>query len=735
MSTKSRVYQVEGMDCANCARELEEGVRRLTGVDEAICDFATCKLMVSGDAPFETLQTRVKALGKSLVAPVEPKPQAGHDDTDHGHDHDHGGDVPVPTRGGIFGFGDYLMSREDTRAAVTGAALVFAALIISLFAETPLIDGFIIAGMVVAGLPIARSGINALRINRRFNINMLMTIAAIGAVVIGEYLEGAVVVILFAVGEALEGYTAGRARDSIRALLALKPARAHVLRGGVEQEIAADDLKIGDEVLVRPGDAIPADGIITQGASGINQAPVTGESVPVYKTVEDEVFAGTLNGDGLLHVRVTRAAEDNTINRIIKLVEEAQSVRAPSQRIIDQFAAWYTPAVTVLALLVAVVPPLFFNAPFYDTPDGHGWLYRALALLVIACPCALVISTPVTVISAMAAAARRGVLIKGGAFLEALGTLKAVAFDKTGTLTSGRMQVTAVQGADGHSNDEVLALAAALERQTTHPLAKAVVAAAKASDLNERYTAAHGVELIPGRGIRGTVDGRALTIGSHAYFEEDFPHGQPLHDWALQQEETGQTTMMLAEDKRVMGGLALADSLRDEAPELIRELATFGIPAVMLTGDHQQAADNFAAKAQISHVRAGLLPEHKVDAVRELQAKFGAVGMVGDGVNDAPALAAASVGIAMGGAGSPQALETADVALMGDDLSALPFAIRLSRFARSIIRQNVVLSFGLKAAFVVLALEGSASLWLAVLADVGMSLVVTLNGMRPLRRT
>lgn len=734
MSTKSRVYQVEGMDCAGCAREVEDGVRRLEGVDQATCDFVTCKLTVSGDAPFEALQTRVKALGKSLVALDMPKTHQLHDDHSHGHDHDHDHAELTSSRGGMLGFGDYLLSREDTRAALTGAALVLLALIISLFAQTPLIDGLIIAGMVVAGMPIARSGINALRINRRFNINMLMTIAAVGAVVIGEYLEGAVVVILFAVGEALEGYTAGRARDSIRALLALKPARAHVLRGGIEQEIPADDLKIGETVLVRPGDAIPADGVVTQGASGINQAPVTGESVPVYKAVDDDVFAGTLNGDGLLHVRVTRTAEDNTINRIIKLVEEAQSVRAPSQRIIDQFAAWYTPAVTVLALLVAVVPPLLFNAPFYDTPEGHGWLYRALALLVIACPCALVISTPVTVISAMAAAARRGVLIKGGAFLEALGTLKAVAFDKTGTLTTGKLHVTEVQGADSHSKDEVLALAAALERQTTHPLAKAVVAAAKGQALDQRYAAAQSVELIPGRGIRGTVDGRTLTIGSHAYFEEDFPHGQPLHDWALEREESGQTTMMLADDQLVMGGLALADTLRDETPELIRELGAFGIPTVMLTGDHQRAADNFAVKAKITHVRAGLLPEHKVDAVRELQAQFGAVGMVGDGVNDAPALAAASVGIAMGGAGSPQALETADIALMGDDLSALPFAIRLSRFARSIIRQNVVLSFGLKAAFVVLALEGSASLWLAVLADVGMSLVVTLNGMRPLRR-
>lgn len=718
---EARIFQVKGMDCADCAREIEEGLRRLDGVDSAMVDFMSCKLTLKGQAPFEAIQERVQALGKSIVAPEEATAEA-----------------PESTRGGVLGFVEYLFNRAETRSALTGAFMVVVALVLSLFTTDPLIDFLIVGGMVFAAIPIARSGLNTLWINRRFNINMLMTIAAVGAVVIGEYLEGAVVVILFAVGEALEGYTADRARNSIRALLLLKPATAIKIHGDHEQEVAADTLAIGDIVLVRPGDAIPADGRIVHGSSGINQAPVTGESVPTFKTEGDEVFAGTLNGDGMLRVHVTRTAEDNTISRIIKLVEEAQSVRAPSQRMIDQFAAWYTPAVTLLAFCVAILPPLLFNAPFYDTAADRGWLYRALALLVIACPCALVISTPVTVISAMAAAARRGVLIKGGAFLEALGSLKTIAFDKTGTLTMGRPQVYSVrpgttESGEPHEAEHVLALAAAVEKRTTHPLALAIVNEARSQNLDSRYPAAENVELIPGRGIRGVVDGRPVTIGSHAFFEDQYPHGPLLCDWAKGQEDIGHATMMIADDMRVIGAISLGDTLRAEVPQLNYDLTLMGIRLAMLTGDHRKAADAFAAESRITTVRAELRPEHKVDVLRELAAAFGPVGMVGDGVNDAPALAAAAVGIAMGGAGSPQAMETADVVLMSDNLAGLSFAVRISRFARSIIRQNVVLSFGLKAAFVVLALEGAASLWLAVAADVGMALVVTLNGMRPLR--
>src|SRR5690606_7901607 len=489
------------------------------------------------------------------------------------------------------------------------------------------------------------------------------------------------------------------------------------------------------------GERVPMDGVVISGTSSANQAPITGESIPVYKTVGDTVYAGSINGEGTLEVRVTQLAVDNTLNRIIKLVEEAESRRAPSQRFVDRFAHYYTPGVVVLALLVAIVPPLLFGAPFFDTPDGHGWFYRALAMLVIACPCALVISTPVTVISAITAAARRGVLIKGGAHLEALGGIRAVAFDKTGTLTAGRPVVTQLRSVDCEVGDnacslctDVLALAAAVEKRSTHPLAQAVLQAAEAHAVLDQYAPATDVELLAGRGVQGRVGDRLVTVGSHTLFEADYPHPQKLCDLVDSAEAQGQTAMLLSDGDRVRGYIAVADQPRDSSRAVIRDLNALGLQTIMLTGDNEQAARAIGRQVDVTDVRAQLMPEDKVNAVRSLIDEYDSVAMVGDGVNDTPALAAATVGIAMGGAGSAQALETADIALMADDLTQLPFAIRLARLARMLIRQNVALSLGLKAVFLVLALVGGASLWAAVFADVGMSLLVTLNGMRPLRQ-
>jgi Cd2+/Zn2+-exporting ATPase len=481
------------------------------------------------------------------------------------------------------------------------------------------------------------------------------------------------------------------------------------------------------------------DGVVTTGESGVNQAPITGESIPVHKTVGSEVFAGTINGSGALEVRVTRLAADNTLSRIIQLVEEAQSVRAPSQRLIDRFAHYYTPAVVLIALLVATLPPLLFNAPFYDTADSHGWLYRALALLVIACPCALVISTPVTVISAITAAARRGVLIKGGAHLEALGRVKAFAFDKTGTLTVGQPTVTISRSVDCDTGetcercDDVLALASAVERRSAHPLAKAVVNAAQARGLAEVYAPAEAVETLAGRGLQGRVNGKLVTVGNHALFEAEHPHSPNLCALVDSAEAQGQTSMLLCDGDRVRGFIAVSDRARADSRQVVSDLKSLGNTTVMLTGDNAAVAQAIGREVGVDDVRAGLMPADKVDAVKALMQTYDSIAMVGDGVNDTPALAAATVGIAMGGAGSAQALETADIALMADDLRQLPFAVRLSRFARRLIVQNITLSFGMKLAFMVLALVGGASLWAAILADVGMSLVVTLNGMRPLK--
>lgn len=721
---QKHIYEIGGMDCANCAREVETGVSKLDGVESARVEYTTAKLHLVGDVPFDLLQRRVESLGKTIA-----QPQAEQVHT-------------AIKRGGVIGFWDYLRARQDTRLALIGGAGIILTLVLSLLLPLPenVIGLLYTASMAIALYPIARSGLNTLRINHTFSINLLMSIAAVGAVVIGEYLEGATVIFLFAVGEALEGYTADRARDSLRQLMALAPNEAIRVQDGIETLVPVRDLHVDDAILVKPGERIPMDGDITSGSSGVNQAPITGESMPVHKTVGDTVFAGTINGDGALHIRVTHLAKDNTLSRIIQMVEEAQGTRAPSQRLIDRFANSYTPAVVVIALLVAIVPPLVFSQPFYDTPDGHGWLYRALAMLVIACPCALVISTPVTVISAITAAARRGVLIKGGAHLESLGTIKAIAFDKTGTLTQGKPVVTHWHSVDCYRGQrecddcmDVLALASAVESRSTHPLAQAVTTAAHERGLASTYTPAESVEVLSGRGVQGTIDGKRVTVGSHALFDAEYPHSETLCAQVRDAESRGQTAMLLSEGDHVRGYITVADEARADSQSVIASLRQMGIQTVMLTGDNATVAEAIGQQVGVDDVRANLLPADKVDAVQGLLNQYGRVAMVGDGINDTPALATATVGVAMGGAGSAQAMETADIALMADDLTQLPFAVRLSRLARQLIKQNVALSFGMKLLFMLLALFGAASLWMAVFADVGMALIVTLNGMRPLR--
>lgn len=738
MASNTKTYSIGGMDCANCAREVEEGVSKLANVRNVQVDFATSKMTLDGDVPLDVLRQRVEALGKTIEEGSTGRPQI----------------VPARTTGGLIGFARYLAA--ETRLALVGGALILVTLILSLLGlASEITTALYVAATLIALYPIARSGINNLRINHDFNINLLMTIAAIGALVINETLEAATVIFLFSVGEALEGYTADRARDSLRSLMALVPAQALRLRRAaisagnmialtdfapIEEVVPVEQLQIGDVILVKPGERIAMDGIVTAGSSSVNQAPITGESIPVHKAVGTEVFAGTINGDGALEVRVTHLAADNTLSRIIQLVEEAQSVRAPSQRLIDQFARYYTPGVVVIALLVALVPPLLFNQPFYDVPGAaHGWLYRALALLVIACPCALVISTPVTIISAITAAARRGVLIKGGAYLEALGKIKAVAFDKTGTLTQGKPIVMQTRSIDCESGEmcekceDVLALASAVERRSTHPLAQAVVSAAHERGVDTLYAPAEAVETLAGRGVQGTINGKIVTIGSHKLFEDEHPHSADLCRLVDDAEAHGQTAMLLSDGDRVRGYIAVADTARADSHAVVDELRALGLKTVMLTGDNTIVAKAIGVQVGVDDVRAELLPADKVDAVESLLCQYGSVVMIGDGVNDTPALAAATVGVAMGGAGSAQALETADVALMADDLRQLPYAIRLSRFARRLIIANIGLSLAMKLGFMLLAVSGEASLWAAVLADVGMSLAVTVNGMRPLR--
>ena len=686
-----RAFEIGNMDCAGCAREVETAVLRLDDVHFAEVDFLSERMELIGPVPFERLRSQIEALGKT----IRPIDQA----------------APVtdpPHRGGVLGFWDFLRARPASRMAIYGGALLLTAIMIDLLtAAAPEFKQLLyVLAMAVAMKPIAQSGINTLRINREFNINMLMTIAAIGALILGEFLEAATVIFLFAIGEALEGYTADRARDSLRGLVALKPLRAKRIIDQGTEWVPVEELRVADKIRVLPGERIPMDGNIVAGSSAVDQAHITGESLPIMKTIGAEVFAGSINGEAVLDVRVSRLSEDNTLSRIIAMLHEAQARRAPSQRLIDRFARVYTPAVALAAVAVALIPPLIFGQPFWDSNDGTGWLYRALSMLVIACPCALVISTPVTVISAITASARRGVLIKGGAHLEALAGIKALAFDKTGTLTRGKLEVVATRtdNCDGEpcaSCDDMIALAAAVEAQSTHPFAQAILSAAHAQGL--QLSPAAAVRNLTGQGMRGEVNGKSVTIGSHSYFENEFAHSAQLCDTARAVESRGQSAVMVHDGEVVRGVIALADTPRDESPRVVTELREMGITSLMLTGDNNTVAGSIAARVGVDHYRADLLPGDKVDAVENLRTQYGQVAMVGDGINDTPALAAATVGIAMGAAGSAQAMEAADIVLMADKLDALPKTIRRARLARNLIRENIALAIGLKAVFLLLA--------------------------------
>mgnify|MGYP001816885288 CR=1 FL=1 len=727
--TRDMVFQVDGMDCADCALHLEQALARTRGVTQVSVDFALARLRVTsedGDGVVTAMEQVAREMGYSLQTESR-----GHDD-----EAEHGWRERLWRR------------RRDLTTVGAGLLIFLAAMLTLLGSPEGVIAGVFIAAIVVGGYYIARAGWAALRTAHSLDMNALMTIAAIGAIFVGEWAEGAVAMFLFSLGNTLESYTMDRARNAIRGLMDLSPRRATLIRGDHEEEVRVEDLGIDDHILVRPGERIPMDGLVLGGESAVDQAPITGESVPVEKAPGQEVFAGTVNGQGALTVRVSRLAADTTIARIIQMVEEAQAQKAPSQRFVDRFARVYTPSVIAIAAAVALLPPMagwLAGADTFGSLFGE-WFYRALVLLVIACPCALVISTPVSIVSAIASAARNGVLIKGGAHLEALGSLKVLAFDKTGTLTAGQPRVIDVRCLDHQEGTpwiecpacrQMMAEAAAVERRSEHPLARAVVREAEAQGLASKVPAAQAVEALTGRGVRGQVNGHNLTLGTHRYMHESDPDlvEGPLCDAVDAAQEAGQTVMVVRDDCcGIRGYIALADTLRPGVPGVMATLDRIGIEhTVMLTGDNRATAEAVAAAAGVDKVQADLLPDQKVTAIETLLDEYEAVAMVGDGVNDAPALARATVGIAMGAAGTDTALETADVALMADDLGKLPFAVRLSRRARSTIIQNIVLSLGIKAVFLALALTGTATLWMAVFADVGASLLVTLNGMRLLR--
>lgn len=565
---------------------------------------------------------------------------------------------------------------------------------------------------------------------RMLDMNVLMTVAVIGAAAIGEWQEGATVIFLFALGGWLEARALVRTRRSIRDLVDLTPAQARIRRGGLEVLMPPEEVRPGDTLVVRPGERVALDGTIEKGASALDEAAITGESVPVEKTEGASVFAGSLNTTGLLEIRVTVLSEDTTIARIVHMVEEAQATKAPAQRLVDRFSRWYTPTVVGLALALAVVPPVVGTLLDASWGGFGEWFYRALVLLVVSCPCALVISTPVAVVSAITRATRDGMLIKGGAFLELAAKTRAIAFDKTGTLTLGRPSVASVHADD---SDALVQIAASLEANSNHPLAAAVT----------RYAVERGItplpvedlEELPGRGVGGRLRDAHVRVVSPAFAAEIAPVPAALIDAIAAEETAGRTVLVVVEATTVLGYVAVADEVRPEAASALAALRSSGMEhLVMLTGDNERTASGVAAAVGVTAHKARLLPEDKTAAVRELKERYGVVAMVGDGVNDAPALAAADIGIAMGAAGSDTAIETADVALMRDDLSALPGFFALGRRTTAIITQNVVVSIAIKFVVLVLAFAGLATLWMAVFADTGVALLVIANSLRLVRK-
>lgn len=561
----------------------------------------------------------------------------------------------------------------------------------------------------------------------RPDMNLLMAVAVAGAIGIGEYFEAATVAFLFALSLTLEAWSVGRARRAVAALMALSPPRARVRTpDGRDDLLDVHAVAIGSAVIVKPGEKFPLDGRITKGETTANQAPITGESRPVSKTIGDEVFAGTINDDGAVEIVTTKVAADTTLARIARMVGDAQAKRAPSEQWVETFARYYTPAAMLLAILVAAIPPMLFGGAF------AYWFYQALVLLVIACPCALVISTPVSIVAALASAARHGVLIKGGLHVETPGRIRAIALDKTGTLTEGQPQVQQVVPLSGHDERELLEIASAIEQRSEHPLARAIVRYAESR--NRHPQPVDDYQTLKGKGAAARLNGTLVWIGSHRLLEERAQETAEMHAQLEALSAAGSSIVVVGNDDHVCGFIAIGDRVRDAARQTVADLRAAGIQhVIMLTGDNHGTARAVAAATGVDEVRAELLPEDKVAAIEELVARYGVVAMVGDGVNDAPALARSSLGIAMGAAGTDAALETADVALMSDDLARIPWLIRHSRRTLAIIRQNIVAALAVKAAFIVLTLAGHASLWAAIAADTGMSLVVVFNALRLLR--
>jgi len=699
---QKKSYRVEGLSCTNCAGKFERNVQKIEGVIEAKVNFGAGKITVQGQASVEEIE-----------------------------------------QAGAFENLKIIDENESDNETLTKKALikkngtVLFSIMLTLFAfislqqqgeENLLTISLFLLAILIGGYSLFIEGLKNL-IKFEFTMETLMTVAIIGAFAIGEWSEGAVVVILFALSETLERYSMDKARNSIRSLIEIAPKEALIRRNGQEVAIPVKDIQIGDTMIIKPSQKIAMDGFVIKGYSAVNQSAITGESIPVEKQINDEVFAGTLNTEALLEVEVTKRTEDTTLSKIIHLVEEAQGERAPAQAFVDAFAKYYTPAIIIIAILVMLMPPLFFGE------DWHLWMYQGLSILVVGCPCSLVISTPVAIVSAIGNAAKNGVLIKGGIYLEEIGRLNVLAFDKTGTLTQGDPVVTDFfNQSNGLPDSEIFLKLTALESFSQHPLASAIIKEAEKRELNYRSVEVTNFSSITGKGIQGDVDNQTYFIGSPKLFSSCLEDETLLVQNYLKLEQQGKTVILFGTKDHVLAMVAVADKLRDSTQQVISQLHSLGIEhTVMLTGDNQHTADVIGFNARVSQIKGNLMPEEKLSYIKELQQKYGKVAMIGDGVNDAPALAASSVGIAMGATGTDTALETADVVLMGDDLQKLPFIINLSRKTLQIIKQNITFSLVIKLIALLLVIPGWLTLWIAILADMGATFLVTLNGIRLMR--
>ena len=721
---------LENMMGADAAATLTRALESMPGMLHANVNYAAGLAFVAYDnheLSRDQIEDEIRRQGfRVREAPVttppvvEPSPGGEHEAHAHaGHDH---GSAP--------GFLPHWMQERWTLILVALAGIF---LLIGWLGETffgmahNVALAFYIFSYLAGGYDIATEAIPGL-FRGRFDTDVLMLAAATGAAILGQWPEGAFLLFLFSLGHAGEHYALDQARDAVNALGELMPATAMVRRNGEIVEEPVEQLQIGDVVVVRPGDRVPVDGVVVSGQSAIDQSPITGESAPVSKAEGDEVFAGTTNQTSALDVRVTRLAKDNTLSRVMQMVAEAQGQQSPTQRFTDRFTAWFVPAILIFVVAVIVIPPLVGWMPLEKS------FYRGMLLLIAASPCALAIGTPASVLAGIAQAARNGVLIKGGVHLENLGGIKVMAFDKTGTLTQGKFQVTDIIPLNGTGPDTLLSLAAAVEQQSNHPLALAVVDAAQEKQLS--LPQADGLENVAGRGVRSQVNGQPVLVGSLKLFQETDGHGlnHGLEERVAALEAAGKTTMVISQDGRFLGVLALADAPRPGVPATMKRLRDLGMEKlIMLTGDNEQVAQRIGAEVGVTDVEAELMPEDKLAIIKRLQGEYGSVAMTGDGVNDAPALAMATVGVAMGGAGTAVALETADVALMADDLGKLPFAVGLSRASRRIIKQNLAVSLGVIAILIVTSLVGVMELPGAVVFHEGSTIVVVLNALRLLR--